>query len=100
MNSALAARVRMERRLRTALGSEQFELHYQAKIRLRTGRIESAEALLRWRDPERGLLGPGAFLPILESAGLMPAIGAWALNRATSDCRDWRRAGLPLSGWP
>ncbi|HEY0339921.1 MAG TPA: diguanylate cyclase, partial [Steroidobacteraceae bacterium] len=95
MNSALAARVRMEHRLRAALGTEQFELHYQPKIRLRDGRIESAEALLRWRDPERGLVAPGGFLPILESAGLMPAVGAWALNRAAADCRDWRRAGLP-----
>ena len=77
------------------MGTDQFELHYQPKIRLRDGRIESAEALLRWRDPERGLMAPAGFLPILESAGLMPAIGAWALNRAASDCRDWRRAGLP-----
>jgi diguanylate cyclase (GGDEF)-like protein len=95
MNSALATRVKMEHRLRAALGNDQFELHYQPKVRLRTGRIESAEALLRWRDPERGLVAPGSFLPILESAGLMPAIGAWALNQAASDCRDWRRAGLP-----
>jgi len=95
MNSALAARVKMEHRLRAALGNNQFELHYQPKIHLRTGRIESAEALLRWRDPERGLVTPGAILPILESAGLMPAIGAWAINRAAEDCRDWRRAGLP-----
>jgi diguanylate cyclase (GGDEF)-like protein len=94
MNSALAARVRLEHRLRAALENDQFELHYQPKIRLRTGRIESVEALLRWRDPERGLVAPGAFLPILESAGLMPAVGAWALNRAAADCRDWRRAGL------
>ena len=95
MNAALAARVRMEHRLRAALSNDQFELHYQPKIRLRTGMIESAEALLRWRDPERGLVAPGAFLHILESAGLMPAIGAWALNRAASDCREWRRSGLP-----
>jgi diguanylate cyclase (GGDEF)-like protein len=95
MNSALAARVRTEHRLRVALGTDQFELHYQPKIRLQDGRITSAEALLRWRDPERGLVAPGAFLPILESAGLMPAVGAWALNRAAADCRDWRRAGLP-----
>jgi diguanylate cyclase (GGDEF)-like protein len=95
MNSALAARVKMEHRLRTALGNNQFELHYQPKLRLSTGRIETAEALLRWRDPERGLVAPGAFLPILESAGLMPAVGAWALNQAAADCRDWRRAGLP-----
>jgi diguanylate cyclase (GGDEF)-like protein len=95
MNSALAARVKTEHRLRAALGNNQFELHYQPKLHLRTGKIEAAEALLRWRDPERGLVAPGAFLPVLESAGLMPAVGAWALNQAASDCRDWRRAGLP-----
>jgi EAL domain-containing protein (putative c-di-GMP-specific phosphodiesterase class I) len=95
MNSSLAARVRMEHRLRTALGNDQFELHYQPKLRLQTGKIAAAEALLRWRDPERGLVAPGTFLPILESAGLMPAIGAWALNKAAADCREWRRAGLP-----
>ena len=95
MNSALAARVKMEHRLRAALGNNQFELHYQPKLRLSTGKIESAEALLRWRDPERGLVAPGAFLPILESAGLMPAVGAWALSQAAADCRDWRRSGLP-----
>jgi diguanylate cyclase (GGDEF)-like protein len=95
MNSALAARVKLEHRLRAALGNNQFELHYQPKLHLRTGKIEAAEALLRWRDPERGLVAPGTFLPILESAGLMPAIGSWALNQAASDCREWRRAGLP-----
>ena len=95
MNSALAARVRMEHRLRAALGNRQFELHYQPKVLLHTGKIESAEALLRWRDPEHGLVAPGSFLSILESAGLMPAIGAWALNQAAADCREWRRRGLP-----
>lgn len=95
MNSALAARVKMEHRLRAALGNNQFELHYQPKLRLRTGRVEAVEALLRWRDPERGLVTPAAFLPMLESAGLMPAVGAWVLNQAAADCREWRRAGLP-----
>jgi diguanylate cyclase (GGDEF)-like protein len=95
MNSALAERVRLEYQLRTALQSDQFELHYQAKLRLSTGRIESAEALLRWRDPERGLIAPGSFLPILESAGLMPAVSSWALTQAAADCREWRRSGLP-----
>jgi EAL domain-containing protein (putative c-di-GMP-specific phosphodiesterase class I) len=95
MNAALATRVKMEHRLRAALSNNQFELHYQPKLCLQTGKIKSAEALLRWRDPERGLVAPGAFLPILESAGLMPAVGAWALNQAACDCRDWRRARLP-----
>lgn len=95
MNSALAARVGMEHRLRTALQDNQFVLHYQPKLQVQTGRIVGVEALLRWQDPEQGLVAPGTFLPVLESAGLMPAISAWALRQATADCREWRRAGLP-----
>ena len=95
MNSELARRVGMENRLRTALDDEQFVLHYQPKVRLRTGKIASAEALLRWQDPKNGLIAPGIFLPLLESAGLMTAIGAWVLRKAASDSRQWRRMGLP-----
>jgi diguanylate cyclase (GGDEF)-like protein len=95
MNSELARRVGMEHRLRTALDDRQFVLHYQPKLTLRTGKIASVEALLRWRDPENGLTAPGVFLPLLESAGLMTAIGAWVLRQAAADCRDWRRMGLP-----
>jgi diguanylate cyclase (GGDEF)-like protein len=95
MNSELARRVGMEHRLRTALDEEQFVLHYQPKVTLRTGTIAGAEALLRWQDPENGLTAPGVFLPLLESAGLMPAIGTWALRQAASDCRHWREMGLP-----
>ena len=94
MNSELARRVGMEHRLRAALDEEQFVLHYQPKLTLRTGTIAGVEALIRWQDPENGLIAPGIFLPLLESAGLMPAIGAWALRQAASDCRQWRRAGL------
>jgi len=95
MNSELAHRVGMENRLHTALDMEQFLLHYQPKIALRTGKIAGVEALLRWQDPENGLIAPGIFLPILESAGLMTAVGAWIRRQAASDCRDWRRMGLP-----
>ena len=95
MNSALAERVRMEHRLRTALKNGEFELHYQPKVRLQTRQIEGLEALLRWRDPQKGLVAPGTFLPFLESAGLMPALSAWALRQAAADGREWRRAGLP-----
>jgi diguanylate cyclase (GGDEF)-like protein len=95
MNSELARRVGMEHRLRTALDNGQFVLHYQPKVTLGTGKIASAEALLRWHDPENGLIAPGIFLPLLESAGLMTAIGAWVLKQAASDCRQWRRMGLP-----
>ncbi len=95
MNSALAARVSMEHRLRAALQREQFVLHYQPKLRMKTGRIEGVEALLRWQDPRHGLVAPGTFLPILESAGLMPAVSTWALRQAAADCREWQSAGLP-----
>src|SRR5579862_5547420 len=95
MNSALAHRVGMEQRLRTALDKGQFLLHYQPKITLRTGRVASVEALLRWHDPENGLTAPAVFLPLLESAGLMTAAGAWVLRQAAADCRAWRVKGLP-----
>jgi diguanylate cyclase (GGDEF)-like protein len=95
MNAELARRVAMETRLRAALENNQFLLHYQPKIELRTGRIVGAEALLRWHDPESGLTSPAIFLPLLESAGLMAATGAWVLRQAAADCREWRRKGLP-----
>src|SRR5207244_10500312 len=61
----------------------------------RTGGVASVEALLRWHDPEHGLTSPAIFLPLLESAGLMAATGAWVVRQAATDCRDWRRRGLP-----
>ncbi len=94
MNSELARRVAMEQRLREALDGEQFRLHYQPKVDVRSGRIVGVEALLRWEDPEGGLTSPAVFLPLLESAGLMPAADAWVLKQAVADCREWRRSGL------
>lgn len=95
MNSELARRVSMEHRLRGALDDGQFVLYYQPKVTLSSGRITSVEALLRWQDPENGLIPPADFLPLLESAGLMGATGAWVLKQAAADCRAWRRKGLP-----
>ncbi|MGB6605653.1 MAG: EAL domain-containing protein [Steroidobacteraceae bacterium] len=94
MNSELARRVGMEHRLRNALDDQQFVLFYQPKVSLRTGRITGVEALLRWQDPQVGLISPATFLPLLESAGLMAATGAWVLGQAAADCREWRRKGL------
>jgi diguanylate cyclase (GGDEF)-like protein len=93
MNLELARRVGMEHRLRTALENQEFVLYYQPKVTLRTGKIASVEALLRWQDAENGLLAPITFLPILESAGLMAAVGTWVLRQAAADCRAWRRMG-------
>jgi diguanylate cyclase (GGDEF)-like protein len=93
MNSELARRVGMEHRLRSALDNDEFVLHYQPKVTLRTGKIASVEALLRWNDAEHGLIAPTTFLPILESAGLMTAVGAWVIRQAAADCRRWRTLG-------
>jgi diguanylate cyclase (GGDEF)-like protein len=95
MNSERARRVGLEHRLRAALDNQQFLLYYQPKISLPTGKVAGVEALLRWQDPENGLVPPGTFLPLLESAGLMAATGAWVLRQAAADCREWRRKGLP-----
>jgi EAL domain-containing protein (putative c-di-GMP-specific phosphodiesterase class I) len=85
----------LEHRLRTAAALQQFELHYQPKVCVRTRRIEGVEALLRWRAPDTGLMHPGDFLPLLESSGLIHEVGDWILERAVQDCRFWQQLGLP-----
>jgi EAL domain-containing protein (putative c-di-GMP-specific phosphodiesterase class I) len=67
----------------------QLVLHYQPIIDLRSDKIAGAEALLRWRHPSLGLLPPGQFLPVAESSGLMPEIGAWVLREACRQMHDW-----------
>ncbi|HEV2271445.1 MAG TPA: EAL domain-containing protein [Steroidobacteraceae bacterium] len=94
MHSDIAERLALEHRLRAALDERQFALHYQPQVSLATGRIEGVEALLRWQDPERGLVFPGQFLPVLESSGMIVAVGEWVLRQAAEDCLRWRRAGL------
>ena len=95
MNSALAERLSVEHRLRSALERNQFVLHYQPKVSLASGRIVGVEALLRWMDPVRGLMLPAAFLPILESTGLIVPVGEWALKQAAADCLRWSTQGFP-----
>ena len=94
MHSGIAERLALEHRLREALDDRQLVLHYQPQVSLKTGRIEGVEALLRWQDPERGLVYPGQFLPVLESSGMIVAVGEWVLHQAAADCRGWRAAGL------
>ena len=89
------ARVALERKLRVALERQQFELHYQPKFGVKTRRIEGAEALIRWNDPDRGLVSPANFLPILEESGLILEVGDWVIGRAAHDCRQWQQQGLP-----
>jgi EAL domain-containing protein (putative c-di-GMP-specific phosphodiesterase class I) len=76
--------------LAQAVARGQLELHYQPIVDLRSGQIVGAEALLRWCHPSLGLLPPGQFLPVVESSGLMPEIGAWVLDAACRQMREWR----------
>ena len=94
-HSEMMARLALEQRLRIALERRQFVLHYQPKVDFATRRICGAEALLRWQDPQAGLISPGAFLPLLESTGMILEVGAWVIEQAAQDCREWLQAGLP-----
>ena len=87
-------RLLMEADLRCALGRNEFLLHYQPQVSLRTGQITGMETLIRWVRPNRGMLFPGAFLPIAEECGLMVPIGQWVLLEACRQSRAWSDAGL------
>ncbi len=80
--------------LRRALDERQFVLFYQPKVDLRPGRIVGVEALLRWNHPERGLIAPADFIPLLEDSGLIVKVGYWVLRQAASDYADWLDKGL------
>ena len=94
MRSEVAERLALEHKLREAIDKQQFELYYQPQVCLASGRIESLEALLRWHDPEEGLVLPARFLPILEASGLIIQVGQWVLERAVKDCQHWQQLGL------
>jgi EAL domain-containing protein (putative c-di-GMP-specific phosphodiesterase class I)/GGDEF domain-containing protein len=84
----------LEQDLRKAIGGKQLDLHYQPVIDLSKKRVAGAEALLRWRHPELGMVPPSDFIPILERSGLIEEVGLWALNTACREARTWRRGGL------
>ncbi len=94
MNRQAVERVNLENDLRRALAEGQFRLHYQPKLNARTRRITGAEALIRWSHPERGEVSPALFIPVAERAGLVGAIGDWALNEACAQMKWWRDQGL------
>ncbi len=96
MNLRVMETLEMEADLRRALEREEFCLHYQPKVALATGKIYGAEALLRWRHPERGMVAPGMFIPLAEETGLILPIGEWVLGEVCAQLRRWRDEGLPL----
>ena len=96
MNVRAVERQSTEESLRRALERNEFALHYQPKINLKTGEITGAEALLRWTHPTQGPVSPAQFIPIAEDCGLILPIGNWVLREACKQARTWLDARLPL----
>lgn len=90
----LSERIDLEVALRYALEREEFQLYYQPQVSLKTGNIVGAEALLRWKHPQQGMISPMKFIPIAEETGLIEPIGEWVLYQACKDSKAWRSQGL------
>jgi diguanylate cyclase (GGDEF)-like protein len=95
LNVNTPARLALLGQLRTAITRNQFVLHYQPKAAMETGRVEGAEALIRWQHPTLGLLSPDAFIPEAERTGLIEPMTVWVLNEALRQCRRWMDAVDP-----
>ena len=89
MDARMRARRKLELDLRNALPNNEFEIHYQPFVDLHTDRICGCEALLRWRHPELGMVGPKDFIPVAEEIGLIVPIGEWVLKRACAEATLW-----------
>ena len=95
MQSRVNERLALESRLRRALEQGEFSLHYQPQVDLRSNRVFGCEALLRWSQPDLGMIGPAKFIPLAEETGLIVPIGEWIVRTACRQCKGWQDAGLP-----
>jgi diguanylate cyclase (GGDEF)-like protein len=95
MDEGTEERVQLESDLHNALTQNQFQLYYQPKVDTRTGEVRSAEALIRWLHPTRGIVSPAEFIPLAEECGLIGAIGAWVIREACRQTRAWQVDGVP-----
>ncbi len=94
MGTEVAERLTLEGKLRHALHNHEFVLHYQPKFDAHTREISGLEALIRWADPDDGLISPGKFIPLLEETGMILQVGRWALEQASEDYLRWQHEGL------
>ncbi|QYJ78969.1 putative bifunctional diguanylate cyclase/phosphodiesterase [Shewanella acanthi] len=97
MNQRMHSRMQLEQRLRRAVVHNEFSLHYQPIVDMQTGEVNSVEALIRWQDPEFGMIPPEQFISIAEETGLIEPMGEWVLNQAMADLKEWQQSGLLLN---
>ncbi len=93
MNAKAKARLELERQMRGALEKEHYVLYYQPKVSPETDRVKGCEALVRWIDPDQGMIGPDKFIPVAEETGLIKEIGNWVLRRACFQNKEWQDKG-------
>jgi diguanylate cyclase (GGDEF)-like protein/PAS domain S-box-containing protein len=94
MNARVADTLLLDSKLRRAMVNEEFVLYYQPKLNLATNTLSGLEALIRWNDPESGIVWPSRFIPLLEETGMILDVGAWAIRQALADRRRWKAQGL------
>ena len=100
MNQNAKLGLQLEAELRRAVERQEFVLHYQPKIDLKSGQIIGAEALIRWQHPTKGLMAPGEFIGLAEQFGLICDLGDWVLKQACKQLRIWKEGGhqpVPIS---
>jgi diguanylate cyclase (GGDEF)-like protein/PAS domain S-box-containing protein len=95
MNANFGERLTLESDLWFALERNEFELCYQPKVDLKTGRVVGTEALLRWNNPRRGVVSPEKFIPLAEESNLIVQIGKWVIEAACAQNKAWQNEGLP-----
>ena len=96
MNARVQQRLQLETDMRRGLMDDEFFLVYQPQIEMQSGRACGVEALLRWRDPERGVISPSEFIPIAEESGMIQALGARVLRDSCRQVMQWHRQGMML----
>jgi diguanylate cyclase (GGDEF)-like protein/PAS domain S-box-containing protein len=96
MTANAVARLNLENSLRKAIQQQEFSLHYQPQLDIRSGRLIAVEALLRWERPEGGMFMPAEFIPVAEDTGLISQIWEWALQNGCRQLKDWQQSGLDV----
>ena len=93
MKGELSERLKLESKLRKALGSNEFQLNYQPQLESRSNKVVGVEALIRWHHPKEGSISPGEFIPLTEETGMILELGDWVLNEALKQLKLWQDKG-------